>query len=143
MSSPSDFTLSQAARVYGVANTPLFLVRKLQADQEVRAMSDALSGEQILNALREAVKGVPATPVEDVRPYAFLVALWFKPEVEHLREAAKLSAPSWRWFDYIAAVLLQTFSPVFNQVVRVPPAVSMNSPSVESTAPINRTIIIP
>ncbi|MGB2678201.1 MAG: hypothetical protein WAN12_14045 [Candidatus Acidiferrum sp.] len=145
MKNPSDWELSEASRAYGVANTPLFLVRKLQADPEVRAICDACSGEQILDALESALRVEPATPAEQVRPYAFLVALWFKPTADHLREAFRFSCAdtSWRWFGYIAAALLETFSHVESQTIQVPARIGTPSASTQPAATIARMIIAP
>jgi hypothetical protein len=141
---PNEFDLSQASRVYGVANTPPFLVRKLQTDPALLAMGENCGPEEIMSALRAAVAAEPATSVDAVRPYALLVALWFKPEIEHLKEAAKIQAPEYRWYSYVAELLIQSFSPTQRQSVQVPgvlsaPAVSLESSASVSTAP---TIII-
>jgi hypothetical protein len=136
---PDSFDLNAAARVYGIANTPPFLVRKLQVDPVVRETSEKCSAEEILDALRSAVEKdamrEPMTPVEAVRPYAYLVALWFKPEISHLREAAKIPASSYRWFDTIAELCIETFSPIGNQSVNVPGALSSSTISVAASAP--------
>ena len=136
------FDLTQASRAYGVANTPPFLVRKLQADPAVRAIGEVCEPEDILSALRSAVVSEPTTVVDEVRPYALLVALWFKPGVQHLKEAAKLAAPSYRWFAVVAELLIQTFSPVQTQVVQFPmlssASVSLSSTAATTTGPTIR-----
>lgn len=131
----NDFDLTQASRAYGVANTPPFLVRKLQADPGVRSLAETCKAEDILAALRSAVTSEPGNAVDAVRPYALLVALWFKPEVEHLKEAAKIPATSYRWFAYIAELLIQSFSPVQKQTIQVPGLLSAPSVSVGSSVP--------
>jgi len=132
---PNDFDLTEASRSYGVANTPPFLVRKLQADPVVRAISEKCSPLEILDAIRSTVSAEAESPLEAVRPYAFLTALWFKPEIEHLQEAAKIDAPTCRWFVHVASILLETFSPVQGGIIEVPgqlasPSVSMGSPAL-------------
>jgi len=136
---PQDFDLTQASRVYGIANTPPFLVRKLQADPTVRAISDSCGGEQIIEQLQRIVAAEPTDATEAVRPYVYLVALWFKPEINHLREAAKIQAPNYRWFGWITELLMETFSPVHQQLVEVPMQVTAPSVTVGLSAP---TIVI-
>ncbi len=136
--------LTQAAKIYGVANTPLFLIRKLQDDASVRAISAAYSGPEIVEALRSMVAAEPRDPVEAVRPYALLVALWFKPEVDDLQEAAKLETTIYGWYSYIAEVLVASFSPVHDQVIEVPGQLSSPTASIESSSPTaSQYIIVP
>lgn len=131
---PDDFDLTEAASVYAVSNTPLFLVRKLQADPAVRALGDGCSGEEIVEALRVAVTTEPQDAQEAVRPYVYLVALWYKPELEHLLEARRIAAPQYLWFAYIASVLIQTFSPVQKQLITVPGQLDSPRPSITSSS---------
>jgi hypothetical protein len=131
----SDFDLTGASRVYGVANTPLFLVRKLQADPAIRALGERCTGEKIIAALRQALSAEPVDSVDAVRPYALLVALWFKPEIEHLKEAARLQGGSFTWYSLIAETLLSTFSPVHTQVVQVPGCLPSPIVSPRSSTP--------
>jgi len=137
----NDLNLTQASRVYGIANTPPFLVRKLQADPEIRALGESCKPEDILAALRTAVAAEPNSAIEAVRPYALLVSLWFKPEVEHLKEAANISAPAYRWFSYIAQLLIQSFSPVQSGRIDVPGLLSAPPVSVSSSAPTTTILI--
>jgi len=138
----NDLDLTQASRAYGVANTPPFLVRKLQADPGIRALGETCKAEDILKALRSAVAVEPNNAVDAVRPYALLVALWFKPEIEHLKDAAKLSASPYRWFPYVAELLIQNFSPVQRQAIQVPGLLSGPSVSLGSSAPTSTPTII-
>ena len=138
---PYDFDLTEASRIYAVANTPLFLVRKLQADPAVKAICDACAGQQIVEALRATIMVEPANSVEAVRPYAFLVALWFKPEVEHLQAAATFQTSIYNWYQYVAQVLVETFSPVQRQVIEVPGIVRTQSASAGSSTPTTGVII--
>jgi len=135
----NDFDLTLASRVYGIANTAPFLVRKLQADPTIRAMGETCKVEDILAALRSAADVEPTTAVDAVRPYALLVALWFKPEVDHLKEAAKVPASAYRWFPEVAELLIQNFSPVHRQTVQVPGLLSAPSVSVTSSASTTTT----
>jgi hypothetical protein len=140
---PNDVDLRQASYVYGIANTPLFLVRKLQDDPAIRALGTECPGEQLVDALRLIAALEPASAVEAARPYAFLVALWFNPNIEHLREASTIQAPVHKWYAYIAQVLLETFSPVQSQSIEVAGELRTPVISIGSTAATNLEIIIP
>ncbi len=131
---PKNLDLTDAALTYAVSNTPLFLVRKLQSDPAVHALAEECSGEEIVEAIRAAVSHEPADPQEAVRPYAYLVALWYKPSQEYLSEARTVQAPDYPWFPYIVSALQQTFSPIQKQLIDVPsyfspPSVSVTSPA--------------
>lgn len=134
--------LAQASQVYAVANTPLFLVRKLQADPSIRSVADTFSGEEIVEGLRSILDAEPTTTNEAVRPYALLIALWFKPEIEHLQMAAGLQSEIYSWYEYIARALLSTFSPVKGGLIEVPTQFTAPSASNESTAPVERRILL-
>jgi hypothetical protein len=139
-----ELDLTQAAKIYGIANTPLFLIRKLQEDPSVRAISAAYSGPEIVEALRSMVAAEPVDAGEAVRPYALLVALWFKTEIDHLQEAAKLETAIYAWYSYIAEVLVASFSPVNDQVIEVPGQLSSPTASIESSSPTaSQYIIVP
>lgn len=133
-----DSTLKTAAQVYSVANTPLFLLRKLREDANIRSVSDEFTGADIVDLLRQALREEPKSPLEAVRPYALLVALSFKPSCEFLQEAARLPAPFADWFPYIAEVLAETFSPVQSQQLQAPTHLPAPPVSVESSAPVIR-----
>jgi hypothetical protein len=137
--SPTDIDLTEAGLVYAVSNTPLFLVRKLQNDQAVHALSERCSGEEIVDALRSAVAKEPDDPQEAVRPYAYLVALWYKPELDHLLQVASLRTPSYCWFAYIASALIQTFSPVQKQLIEIPGELS--APTVSTGSSVSTNVI--
>lgn len=139
MKTIADFDLTPASQIYGIANTPLFLIRKLQVDPAVRELSDSIPGEQIVRAIGAAVSREPENPTEAVLPYALLVALWFKPEVEHLEQAATVDAPAFSWFRFIASVLIETFSPIQRQVIQA--SSQLPAMSVTSSASTSRIIL--
>jgi hypothetical protein len=137
---PSEFDLTEASHIYAIANTPLFLVRKLKEDPIPRKISEQCSAEQILGVLRTAAGVLPATIIDAVRPYAFLVALWLMPEPDGLERAAEFDAPNFNWYGYILAELLRTFSPVQMQDVQ---ALNLQSPLIvaRSDNPITSVIV--
>lgn len=139
---PNDFDLTQAGQSYAVANTPLFLMRKLQFDPEVRAIGDTRSAQEILEALTQAINAVPTSPAEAVRPYAFLVALSQQSEIEPLHQAGSLAAPLYDWFGYIAGILIETFSPVQSEIIQLPGQLAAPPVSVKTTTPANRIELV-
>jgi hypothetical protein len=136
----NDFDLTEAIRILGIANTPLFLVRKLQADPVVREISEVCSSEDILAALRNSTGNEPASAEEEVLPYVLLVALWFKPEISGLEQAAGLSAETLNWYTYIADALLSSFSLVSVQSVQAPP---LGPTVIAQSNAATSTLIIP
>jgi len=132
---PDELNLIQASKVYAVANTPLFVVRKLQEDPSVQTLGRESSGEDILRFLEVVTRARPENPVEAVTPYALLVALWFKPEARYLHDAARIPAPFHPWYSYIADALISTFSPIKHQAITVPGQLSNPSISPASATP--------
>lgn len=144
MKTIADFDLTQASQIYGIANTPLFLIRKLQSDATIKELADSLPGPDIVTAIGAAISKRPANPVEAVLPYALLVALWFKPQIDDLQQAAKFSAPGFSWFQFIANVLMEKFSPVQQQKIQVPSLMPGPRPtSITSSASTSRIILAP
>ena len=133
--------LSEAERVFAVANTPLFLLRKLRADRGVQDIHANFTGPQILKALKSAIRKKPTTLDAATRPYAYLVALSMNTEVSYLKQAAELSVPHFDWFEYIANVLVKTRRPTSMQTITVAPEIVSPSLSHKSTAPVKRSTI--
>src|SRR5882724_11742419 len=102
MRSFAEVDFSQASHAYAVANTPLFLIRKLQQDPVVHEVSRSFSGEEILEELRRAVEHEPRGLVEYVRPYVYLAALSRQQQGVYLKTAGQLTnAAKWDWFEYM------------------------------------------
>jgi hypothetical protein len=135
-----DFTAASLA--LAVANTPSFLIRKLKSDPGVKFIADSYSDEQILNELRATPNADPAEPLNAVRPYAYLTALWMKPRPDALRIAAELETSRWRWYSVIASFLLDTYSPISSQTVQAP-HIAKWSATPSSTVPASNVILEP
>ena len=110
---------AEAYASYAVANTPLFLVRKLRDDDAVREVSRQLTSDEILQALKLSIEHRPLDIDSTIRPYVLLVALYMKPTIDGLVEAKELSAPHWRWFAQIRDHLLATYYEVDVQKVTI------------------------
>jgi hypothetical protein len=143
MNTISEIDLTQACEAFAIANTPLFLVRKLQADPAVHATSQRFSGQQLLDGLREVLREEPKGIIDSVRPYALLVALSLQGDIEHLRAASQISAKGWDWFEYIAAFLVETFSPITTEIIRVPGELEAPSISYASEAQVLHIELVP
>jgi hypothetical protein len=121
-----EANLASAKQTYAVANTPLFLIRKLREDSAVLEISSSFEGSAIIEALKEVLEHNPQTPEEYVRPYVYLVALAQKPQNVFLRQALSLAGhEKWDWYEYVAAVLLETY--MATQFQRVTPQNALQS----------------
>ncbi len=130
--------LSHAASTYAVANTPLFLVRKLREDPAVSEIAKLFSGDQILAALQLTVQDKPTDLFDYVRPYVYLVALSMKETDTYLRKAMELpNTRKWDWFNYVALALLQTYTPTTSMAVRASsPVINAEASAIRSDAPV-------
>lgn len=143
MITPDQFPLAEAQATFAIANTPLFLLRKLREGKEAQDVSRRMSGEQLLEALHGSVQEAPKTLYEAVRPYVCLVALSLKDEVKFLREST-LIEPSYQdeWFAYARQVLLEMFRPTSHKTIPVP-ALPQQVVTTRTDAPSNVAVVEP
>jgi hypothetical protein len=137
MKSFTEADLSEACSAFAVANTPLFLLRKLRKDPTVLDISRSFRGEQILEEFKKAVLQEPKNLEETVRPYVYLVALANEPSDEYLREVAKIESSNWDWLGYMIQVLLETYTPTAQEDIWVPGAIVQAPVTLSSDAPVN------
>jgi hypothetical protein len=116
----NDVDLTEAVRSLATANTPLFLIRRLKIDAAIRSISEGVSDDEILNGLRVVLDVGPTNPLNTVRPYAYLAALWMKPRPDALRAAVAMNANRWFWYQFMASYLMETYSPISTQTVLAP-----------------------
>jgi hypothetical protein len=138
MTSPSQLNTSSAEMTFVVANTPLFLLRKLRSDPVVVEMSTSIPAAQIFKALQKSIRRKPKTIKDSVRPYVYLVALSLLRDQSYLRQAATLSAPHAEWFTYLAKILTKTNTPTSNVLIQVPNTVTSFVTSKESNLPASQ-----
>jgi hypothetical protein len=112
--------LSRAQSAFLVANSPLFLLRKLRDDPAVVMIAKYAVPTAILKQLRQSLSRPPRALHTAVAPYVYLVALSMQPDIRYLHEASELSAPHHAWFRYLSGVLLQTYKPTTVQMVTLP-----------------------
>jgi hypothetical protein len=144
MKSFSEADLSEACAAFAVANTPLFLLRKLRKDPAVLNISRSFNAVLILDEFKKAVLDEPKNLEETVRPYVYAVALANEPSDEYLREAAKLELSKWDWLEYLIQVLLETYTPTNQEEIWVPGAIVQAPVILSSDAPFNdvQTIVL-
>src|ERR1700748_30825 len=112
MSQIEEIDLGEAVKMYAISNTPLFLMKRLRESTATTEISRRFGGEEILSALKSIAKLDPTDSSDYVRPYVYLVALSQLPENRFLKSAASIPERGrWDWFDYIARVLVETYSP--------------------------------
>lgn len=118
----ADANLSNAARIFSVANTPLFLLRKLREDASVQEIGRSFLPDEILVELRNALSATPADVEDFVRPYVYLVALGTQ-DARHLEKIGALNDVqkwSWEWFEYLRQVLSEVSIPTVDQTLKMP-----------------------
>jgi hypothetical protein len=103
--------LSRAQSAFMVANSPLFLLRKLREDPTVAEIAKKTRTTTILSQLRQSLSRESRTLRTAVAPYVYLVALSMQPDIKYLVHASKLSAPHHTWFSFLSDVLLKTYQP--------------------------------
>jgi hypothetical protein len=136
MNSLEQADLTEAAHIYAVANTPLYLIRMLRQDPTVYEISKSFSGDEILTQLSNALRVKPESPVDYVRPFVYLAALWHKPEEKYLKMSPRIpDVGETDWFNYVRRVLLETYSPTISQNIQLPPRVRVATPSLHTDAP--------
>src|SRR6266446_9920943 len=130
-----DVDLKKAQAVFAVANTPLFLVRKLQEDPAVHALANKLHGDVLLRELELSVQKKPETIREAVIPYVCLVALSLYADASYLTKSVSVQ-PKYEddWFDYIRTALIQLYRPTQIRTVKVPPHIGTPQPNLQTNS---------
>jgi hypothetical protein len=130
-----DVDLKNAQAVFAVANTPLFLVRKLQEDPTVHALAHKLHGDDLLRELEMSVQQRPETIREAVIPYVCMVALSLYPDASYLSKSVSVQ-PKYQddWFDYIRTALIQLYRSTQIQTVKVPAHVRGPRPMLQTNS---------
>lgn len=143
MNELGQIDLKEAEAAMAVANTPLFLLRKLRVDPSVHALPRKFEGNALLTALKDALQKEPQTLREMVAPYAYLVALSMFATMSYVKEVATLKAPFTPWYSHIAEVLLKTYTPISRQSLVVPARVESEVPRPTATKSSQQKLILP
>jgi hypothetical protein len=129
--------LTAAERDFVVANTPMFLARRLQSNPVINHMAQEIASDTILQWLKGAASTEPQNVRDSVIPYVLIVSLFLKGDLRALREAT-LIVPhaAYRWFDYIRTALIQLYKPIVKvniKVLNAYQAVIINSGNASTT----------
>jgi hypothetical protein len=133
----SHIDKNTALQVFAVANTPLFLLRKLRAHPVVDEIQK-YHGREILSALRRSVRKRPSDLNDFASPYLYLMAIAAKQDLALLQQAADLPAPYHDWYSIIANMLIMMFR--VTSVSRLEVANAIPTPNVTFATSVPSTI---
>jgi hypothetical protein len=102
--------LRSAAGSFAVSNTPLFLASRLRNDPAVAQIAKWPSND-IMKALRGALRVRPTTIERSVAPYVYIVALSVKEDIHALRAASSFNGQNAMWYSDICNFLVHTARP--------------------------------
>jgi hypothetical protein len=129
MTAQRNLSYRNAASALLLANTPLFLLRKLQSDSAVAETARNLTDDGIMRALKMSAQQQPTGISEEVLPYVYLVALSLKGNRALLKQAADIDVPYAEWFKYIANYLVKSGTPTSTKTVSI---ILSPKPTIES-----------
>jgi hypothetical protein len=116
---PSEVDLSEAGNTYLIANTPLFLARRLQTDSSADLLSRLCSCEDLYAGIVDALQKDPENSIDAVRPFMYLIALRGQETPDLFFKAAELHSRRHPWYTTVARVLEATFIPQVNESIWV------------------------
>jgi len=130
-------------QAFAVANTPLFLLRKVK-ESPVTTLVQQYSSEEIFRALQDALREKPVDMSGFVAPFVYIVAIAEKGDLDLLAKAASLCAPFHNWYKEIGEAVVALARPTtvqkfagLSSIVQAPNPIrsTVNSSSTSSTAP--------
>jgi hypothetical protein len=130
-----DVDLINASKAFAAADTPLYLLKRLRSDPAVDYVSRSHGSDDLLKELTAAVAKRPRTFEQSVFPYVLLLALARQGSTASIRKAAHFAAPDFKWFEYIAAVLIEQFQPTRQQSFRLERSPLVPMSTLVSTSP--------
>jgi hypothetical protein len=105
-------TMAEAETAVAVANTPIFLARRLRENQAVRRALQLHGPAKIFAALESIAPRKPYSLTDATKVYFYLVALSFDMDLLWLQRARKLAVPHIKWFsevgDFLASGTVST-----------------------------------
>ena len=114
MTALAHIMLDDAERFVAVANTPIFLARRLREDPAAKRAHEFHGAQAIYSALEGIVARQPATLADAAEVYLYLVALSFDNDLSWLRRTCSLPSPHIKWYqavgDYLLAVATSTLT---------------------------------
>jgi hypothetical protein len=140
--------LRDAELAVAIANTPLFLARRLYENPAVKRALDVHGAEKIFNALRSIIERKPQTLNQATEAYFYLAALSFSEDLSWLRKASKFNAHYIKWFKGISEYLISTARPTVtlslqSHSLQAPPKPIVDPPQFRNpTANTSTSLII-
>jgi hypothetical protein len=125
--------LRDAEVAVAVANTPIFLARRLLEDDATRRAHKLHGAERIFGALKSICARKPKDLKEATEVYFYLISLSFDEDRTWLRKAEALAAPHIKWFQEIAEYLSLTMTPTILGTVQAPQRIIVDPRPTDNT----------
>lgn len=135
----SPIDLRDAATIVAVANTPIFLAKRMRELPAAQRARELFTPEQLFGALEQLVLRKPTSHDQVVEPFFYLSVLALHNQGVLLRKASELSAPNLRWFAEVAAYYYAAARPTSLVSVGVPLA----TPPAAQSASLSPKLILP
>ena len=116
----SRVDLDSAEEALAIANTSLFLLRKLRADEAPEIISAAYSPTAIFAALCGRMAKKPRTLRDAVAPFVYAVALARQGQLQLLHKALQVPASEYDWLPYLIGVLIETTPSTTTTTIQAP-----------------------
>jgi hypothetical protein len=141
MTALDPIDLHDAELAVAVANTPIFLARRLQENPAVQRAHVLHGADKIFGALEAVSARKPRDLSEATEVYFYIVALSFDDQKSWLRRARTLPAPHIKWFSDIADYLIDTSNSTVVTTVQAPTRIIVGQQSAHDAAANTRTVI--
>jgi len=96
-----------AASILAVANTPLFVVRKLRERPDILTLALSMDIADIAEKLKKSAGSSPRNVRESAAPYLYATLLSMRGDARSIASVLRVN-PSYRWFGNIAEFLIKT-----------------------------------
>jgi hypothetical protein len=113
MTTLDPIDLREAEKSVAVANTPIFLARRLRENPALQRALKLHGAEKIFGALGIISVRKPSDLKQATEVYFYLVALSLDNDASWLHRARALPSPYIKWFGEIADYLISTTKPTF------------------------------
>lgn len=104
--------MSDAETSVAVANTPIFLARRLRENPALQRAHALFGADKLLRALETIADREPRSITDATEVYFYLVSLSFDNDLKYLRRASELPVKHVKWFSEVAQYLLKSVRPI-------------------------------
>lgn len=140
MTALDPIDLRDAMMSVAVANTPIFLARRLHENPALQRAHLLHGSTKIFTALESISKREPEDLNQATEVYFYLVALSLDTDLSRLRRAQSLIVPHIKWFKEIADYLTSTAKATAITSLQAPSIIGLTPPpNIDPTAPRNST----